>query len=81
MSEHKILELVESTGIVLSAGTLSSLLTEGRAAFIDEARDVLRAGLGSGPWQHLDDTSTRVNGEAQYCQILCNPLYTAYLTR
>ena len=80
MSETKILELVESTGIAISAGTLSNLLTERRAAFADEAQDVLRAGLASSPYQHLDDTSTRVDGEAHYCQILCNPYYTAYQT-
>jgi Transposase IS66 family len=80
MSESKILEVVEETGIVLSAGTLSNLLTEGRAAFEAEARAVLKAGLASGPWQHLDDTSTRLNGDDQYCHILCNPLYTAYQT-
>jgi hypothetical protein len=80
MSERKLLELVQSTGIVLSAGMLSNLLTEGRAAFRDEARDVLRAGLASTPYQHLDDTSTRVNGDGWYCQILCNEWYTAYQT-
>lgn len=80
MSERKILELVQSAGIVLAAGTLSTLLTEGRAAFRDEERDVLRAGLASTPYQHLDDTSTRVDGDGQYCQILCNELYTAYRT-
>jgi hypothetical protein len=80
MSEHKILELVQSTGIAIAAGTLSNLLTASRAAFTAEAREVLEAGLASGPWQHLDDTSTRVNGDGQYCQILCNPLYTAYQT-
>lgn len=80
MSERKILELVEGAGIVLSAGTLSNVLTAGRAAFMAEARAVLAAGLGSGPWQHLDDTPTRVNGAGQYCHILCNPLYTAYQT-
>ncbi len=80
MSESKLLELVQSVGIVLSAGTLSNVLTEGRAAFRDEAGDVLRAGLASTPYQHLDDTSTRVNGEAQHCHILCNELYTAYQT-
>ena len=80
MSERKILDLVESAGIVLSAGTLSALLTEGRAAFADEAQAVLRAGLASTPYQHLDDTSTRVDGDGWYCQILCNELYTAYQT-
>jgi hypothetical protein len=80
MSERKILEVVQSTGIMISAGTLSDLLTESRSAFTTEARAVLAAGLASGPWQHLDDTSTRVNGDGQYCHILCNPLYTAYQT-
>jgi hypothetical protein len=80
MSERKILEVVQSTGIVISAGTVSNLLTAGRAAFEAEAQAVLKAGLASTPYQHLDDTSTRVDGEAQYCQILCNPFYTAYQT-
>jgi hypothetical protein len=80
MSESKILELVQGAGIEVSAGTLSDLLTEGRGAFTAEAQAVLAAGLGSGPWQHLDDTSTRVNGAGHYCHILCNPLYTAYQT-
>ena len=80
MSEHKILDLVHSTGIVLSVGTLSNLLTESRAAFTAAARPVLEAGLASGPWPHLDDTTTRVHGDGQDCPILCNPLYTAYQT-
>jgi hypothetical protein len=80
MSETKIHELLEAHGIAISAGTVSTLLTESRTAFTAEARDVLRAGLASTPYQHLDDTSTRVDGEAHYCQILCNPYYTAYRT-
>jgi hypothetical protein len=80
MSETKIHALLEEAGLVIAAGTVSALLTEGRTAFSDEARDVLRAGLASTPYQHLDDTSTRVNGDGWYCQILCNELYTAYQT-
>lgn len=80
MSETKIHELLAAHGIAISAGTVSALLTESRTAFTAEARDVLRAGLASTPYQHLDDTSTRVAGEPQYCQILCNPFYTAYQT-
>jgi len=80
MSETKIHELVEDHGIVISAGTVSNLLTEGRTAFTTEAREVLKAGLGSTPFQHIDDTSTKVDGEGHYCQIVCNPLYTAYQT-
>jgi hypothetical protein len=80
MSETKIHALLEAHGIVIAAGTVSALLTEGRVAFESEARAVLKAGLESTPYQHLDDTSTRVDGVAHYCQILCNELYTAYQT-
>jgi len=38
------------------------------------------AGLRSSPWQQLDDTATRVNGQNQHCQLVCNPLYSAYRT-
>ena len=37
-------------------------------------------GLASSPWQHLDDTRTRVNGQNGYCHTVCHPLYTAYFT-
>ena len=40
----------------------------------------MEAGLASSPWQHMDDTGTRVDGENHHCQILCNPLYGAYFT-
>jgi hypothetical protein len=36
--------------------------------------------LGSTPWQHTDQTSTRVDGQNQHCNIVCNPLYTIYTT-
>jgi len=80
MSETKIHALLEEHGIVIAAGTISAMVTEGRVAFETEAREVLKAGLESTPYQHIDDTSTRVDGAAHYCQIVCNPLYTAYQT-
>src|SRR5204863_8413725 len=45
-----------------------------------EADAVVQAGLQSSPWQQIDDTGTRVNGQNQHCQIVCNPLYTSYRT-
>jgi len=80
VSEPKILELFRSTGIVISDGQLSNLLVKGQEAFHAEKAAVHAAGLASSHWQHLDDTSTRLNGQNQYCQVLCNPLYTSYQT-
>jgi hypothetical protein len=42
---------------------------------------VYEAGLASSPYQHIDDTQTRVNGQNQHCHVICNPVYTAYHTK
>jgi hypothetical protein len=80
MSEPKILEFFEHAGIQISAGTISTLLIKDQDAFHAEKAAAYRAGLRSSPWQHLDDTATRVKGQNQHCHIICNPLHTTYLT-
>lgn len=80
VTQPRILDLFGNAGIHLSAGQLSNFLIKGHDAFHQEKDALYEAGLQSTPWHHIDDTSTRVNGQNQYCQILCNPLYTAYFT-
>jgi hypothetical protein len=80
MSEPKVAELLRSVGVRISDGQVSNLLIKDQAAFHTEKDAVYQAGLASSPWQHLDDTSTRVNGQNGYCHIVCNPLYTASFT-
>ncbi len=80
MSEPKVAELLRSVGVQISDGQVSNLLIKDQAAFHAEKDALYQAGLASSPWQHLDDTSTRVNGQNGYCHIVCNPLYTAYFT-
>lgn len=80
MTEPKILDLFRSVGVLISAGEVSNLLIQGQDAFHAEQAALYRAGLASTPWQHLDDTSTRVAGQNQVCHIVCNPLFTAYCT-
>ncbi len=79
MSESKILAVLHSVGIVISASHLSTLLIA-QPVFAAEYEEVARAGLASSPYQHVDDTSTRVNGEEEHCHILCGPLFTLYRT-
>jgi regulator of replication initiation timing len=80
VSQLKILDLLDDAEIKISAGQLSNFLIKGHDVFHEEKDALYEAGLKSSPWHHIDDTSTRVNGQNQYCQILCNPLYTAYFT-
>jgi hypothetical protein len=80
MSEPKILELLQTVGMHISAGQLSDFLIKDQEQFHAESARVLQAGLRSSPWQHLDSTGTRVNGQNEHCHVLCNPFYTAYCT-
>jgi hypothetical protein len=80
-SEPKILEFFETVGILISEGELSNLLIKDQAGFHAEKDAVYEAGLRSSPWQHTDDTQTRVNGQNQHCHVVCNPVYSAYHTK
>src|SRR5713226_4438618 len=80
MSEPKILELLQTVGMHISAGQISDFLMKDQEQFHAESEAVVRAGLTSSPWHHLDSTGTRVNGKNEHCHVLCNPFYTAYCT-
>ena len=80
MSEPKVAELLRNVGLQISAGQVSNLLIKDHTGFHEEKAALYQAGLARSPWQHLDDTSTRINGRNGYCHIVCNPLYTAYFT-
>ncbi len=80
MTEPKIAQTLENFGIQISAGQISRLLIGGAETFHRQKAEVVEAGLRSSPWQHLDDTPSRVKGKNWHCQVLCNPLYVAYFT-
>ena len=81
MTEPKIVEFLSYFNIIISAGQVSNILTKKNEHWHSEKDEMYKAGLESSSWQHIDDTATRVNGQNQHCQIVCNPLYTAYFTR
>ena len=80
MSEPKVSEFFEFVGLHISEGEVSNLLIKDQDEFHAEKEAVYTAGLRSSPWQHFDETGTRVNGVNQHCHTICNPLYTAYVT-
>jgi hypothetical protein len=80
MSEPKVREFFEFVGLHISEGEVSNLLIKDQDEFHAEKEAVYAAGLRSSPWQHIDETSTRVKGVNEHCHTVCNPLYTAYVT-
>lgn len=79
-SEPKIVEFLTNLGIQISEGGVSNLLIKDQGSFHTEKDALYEAGLRSSPWQHTDDTQTRVNGQNQHCHVVCNPVYTVYQT-
>jgi hypothetical protein len=80
MTESKIAEWFAHVGISISAGQLSNLLIKHQKVFEVEQEAAYIAGLESSPWQHIDDTATRVNGQNYHCQVITNPLHTTFVT-
>lgn len=80
MSEPVIHALLTHAGLQISTGQVSNLLLAKHEPFHEERTAIIAAGLESSPWQHIDTTSTRVDGSNQQCHVLCTPLYTAYTT-
>jgi hypothetical protein len=80
VTQPNLLDLFTDAKIKISAGQLSNFLIKDHEVFHNEKDAIYEAGLLSSPWQHMDDTTTRVGGQNHYCHILCNPLYTAYFT-
>lgn len=80
MTESRIGEFFDIAGVSISAGQISNLLIKEKEEWHDEKEAVYQAGLASSDWQHMDDTSTRVDGQNQHCHVVCNPFYSAYFT-
>lgn len=80
MTQGKLLEFLEDIGISMSAGYLSNLLIKSHSDFENEKSEIYSSGLGSSPWQHFDQTAARVAGVNYTTNVVCNPLYTVYLT-
>ena len=87
MTEPKIADLLENFGIAISSGQLSAWLTGAYPGIQEEKQTIVEAGLASSltvplygdsaPWQHMDDTGTRVDGanhHARSCVIRCTGL-------
>ena len=83
MTESCIANFLTNHDILISAGTISNLLTKPPEIneFHREYQDITIAGLGSAEYQQMDDTGARVKGKNHYNHILCNEFYTSYSTR
>ena len=76
----RLLEQLRAFGVVISKRQLMRLLNADKEPFLDEARDVLRAGLASAAWISVDDTGARHQGRNATCTQIGNEHFTWFAT-
>ena len=74
----RLVAQLRAIGITISKRQVVRLLNAGQDAFLDEARDVLRAGLGSAPWISVDDTGARHKHQNGVCTQIGNDHFAAF---
>jgi hypothetical protein len=77
----RLTALLHSVGVSISKREVHRLLTEKQQDFLDEARDVLRAGLQTSPWVSVDDTGARHKAKNGFCTQIGNDWFTWFATR
>ena len=71
---------LQAIGITISKRQVVRLLSAGQDIFLEEARDMLRAGLASAPWISVDDTGARHKHQNGVCTQLGNDHFAAFVT-
>ena len=80
MTVAGLLTHLDDLGVSLSKRQLVRLLIDGQQAFVDEARDVLRAGLETAAWISVDDTGARHKGANATCTQIGNDHFAWFAT-
>jgi Transposase IS66 family len=77
----RLAALLHSVGVSISKREVQRLLTDKQQSFLDEAREVLRAGLETSPWVSVDDTGARHKARNGFCTQIGNEWFTWFGTR
>ena len=76
--ENRIHQMLSDIGIIISAGEISNIIVKDHDTFHQEKTDIIKAGIQSSSYQHIDDTGARVKGTNQYFTVLCNDYFSAF---
>jgi len=80
MTVAGLLAHLDGLGVNISKRQVVRLLIAGQEAFVDEARDVLRAGLETAAWITVDDTGARHKGTNAICTQIGNDHFAWFAT-
>ena len=78
VTQPLLLEQLREWGVDMSAGQLSTVITQGKEAFHTEKDELLRVGLQQSDYIHVDDTGARHQGKNGYCTHIGNELFAYF---
>lgn len=77
----RLVAQLRGIGVAISKRQVMRLLIAGQDGFLDENRDVLRAGLQTAAWVSVDDTGARHAGQNGFCTQIGNDDFAWFATR
>jgi len=80
MTIPRITRQLNDLGVVIEDRQVRRLLTERTDGFLQEARDVLLAGVATASWISVDDTGARHQARNGYCTQIGDDRFTAFAT-
>jgi hypothetical protein len=78
---ERLVAQLQAVGISISKREVMRLLIDRQDDFLDENRDVLRAGLETAPWITVDDTGARHRARNAVCTQIGNDTFTRVSAR
>ena len=77
--QNKIFDLITDTGVVISEGTISNILTNDKAnEFFAERMSILEAGMLKSKYLQADESGARHQGRNCYLHVICNDLFSYF---
>jgi hypothetical protein len=77
---ERLVTQLQAIGVSISKRQVMRLLIDGQDAFLDETREVLRAGLETANWVTVDDTGARHRGANAVCTQIGNDSFAWFAT-
>ena len=79
VTENKIKTILEESGIIISEGEISNILTkEKKEEMTKEKEDIFIAGMTNSNYVHMDDTGMKHKGINHHLHVICNFLFSVF---
>jgi hypothetical protein len=79
VTENKIKTILEESGIIISEGEISNILTkEKKEEMTKEKEDIFIAGMANSSYIHMDDTGMKHKGINHHLHVICNFLFSVF---